>query len=66
MKHWTNYWRNSGALNSFAEGRVAKGYDGDVKKFWDDKFSLFPTQGEIVDLGTGNGALAILAQVCRA
>lgn len=63
MKHWTNYWQTSGALNSFAEGSSAVGYSGDVKEFWFKLFSQLPEDSRIVDLGTGNGALALLAQL---
>lgn len=61
MEHWSAYWQTSGVLNSFAEGNVKDGYSGQLKQFWDNQFKQLPEGATIVDIGTGNGALAILA-----
>lgn len=61
MEHWSAYWQTSGILNSFAEGSVKDGYSGQLKQFWDNQFKQAPSAAKIVDIGTGNGALAILA-----
>ncbi|KFZ31386.1 hypothetical protein IDSA_01300 [Pseudidiomarina salinarum] len=61
MEHWSKYWHTKGVLNSFAEGEANKGYTGVVKKFWDTTFAEIPTGGTVIDAGSGNGALALLA-----
>ena len=61
MEHWSAYWQTSGVLNSFAEGNVKDGYSGELKSFWEQQFAATPSSAKIVDIGTGNGALAILA-----
>lgn len=61
MEHWSKYWHTEGVLNSFAEGEANKGYAGEVKKFWEATFANIPQGGTVIDAGTGNGALALLA-----
>lgn len=61
MEHWSTYWQTSGVLNSFAEGNVKYGYSGELKAFWEAQFKAAPNAAKVVDIGTGNGALAILA-----
>ncbi|RUO19349.1 hypothetical protein CWE08_10265 [Aliidiomarina iranensis] len=60
MKHWTDYWRQSASLNSFAESDAASGYSGDLAEFWQQQVKDCPKEAKIVDVGTGNGALAAL------
>ncbi len=62
MQHWTDYWKNTNALNSFAEGQQGQGYQKEVALFWEEQFRQIPSNGTVVDLGTGNGAVAVLAQ----
>lgn len=62
MDHWSNYWNSTQALNSFAEGKQGEGYQHEIAEFWQQQFSQLPEKGTIVDLGTGNGAVAVLAQ----
>lgn len=62
MEHWSNYWNSTQALNSFAEGRQGEGYQDEVADFWHKKFSSIPSNAAVVDLGTGNGAIAVLAK----
>lgn len=61
MEHWSKYWHTAGVLNSFAEGDANSGYSGDLKKFWEQALAKAPQGAVIVDIGTGNGALALLA-----
>lgn len=61
MNHWSQYWKISKAVNSFAEGTSASGYHGDVEKFWQAELADLADDAVIVDVGTGNGALAMLA-----
>lgn len=60
MKHWSDYWRHSAALNSFAESDSASGYVGEVADFWHQHLANYKEQAHLVDVGTGNGALAVL------
>ena len=62
MQHWTEYWKNTNALNSFAEGKQGQGYQKEVASFWSQQFSEIDSNSKVVDLGTGNGAVAVLAQ----
>lgn len=62
MQHWTDYWQNTNALNSFAEGEQAKGYQKDIAKLWEQQLENIQNNATIVDLGTGNGAVAVLSQ----
>lgn len=57
--HWTNYWR-SGALTSLPQD-FAVNYDGEIGIFWNNVFRSFDESSAILDLCTGNGAIAILA-----
>lgn len=61
MKHWTNYWRSVNSLTSFAEGESAGGYQGTVGQFWNNVFARAPHNAVVLDIGTGNGALAVQA-----
>lgn len=62
MQHWNSYWSSTKSLNSFAEGEHSQGYVGEVADFWENAFNTAPTPAKILDLATGNGALAIMAQ----
>lgn len=56
---WTRYWR-AGALHSC--GCAYRGnYEGAVARFWDAQFARLDDSACIVDLGTGNGAIPLLA-----
>lgn len=56
---WTRLWR-SGVLHSCATA-IDGNYDGPVRAFWQSHFARLPDGGVVVDVGTGNGALALLA-----
>ncbi len=56
---WSRFWE-SGSLTTFI-GRFADNYDGDVMGFWFLEFRKLPDGAHVVDLATGNGALAMLA-----
>ena len=63
MQHWTDYWKNTNALNSFAEGEQGSGYSNEIADFWTSQFKSLSKGSTLVDLGTGNGAVAVLAQL---
>ena len=56
---WTRLWR-SGVLHSCATA-IDGNYDGPVRAFWQSRFDRVPDGGRVVDVGTGNCALALLA-----
>lgn len=60
MKHWSQYWKTNEALSSFAEGDAGEGYDAELKTFWEQAVADLPDTAVIVDIGSGNGALAAL------
>ncbi|MBB1370554.1 bifunctional 2-polyprenyl-6-hydroxyphenol methylase/3-demethylubiquinol 3-O-methyltransferase UbiG [Pseudoalteromonas sp. SR45-4] len=62
MQHWNSYWSRTKSLNSFAEGEHSQGYKGIVASFWQTIFKSLPESTTILDLATGNGGLAVLAQ----
>ena len=62
MQHWNSYWSKTKSLNSFAEGEHAQGYTGEIADFWHTIFNTFPASATVLDLATGNGGLAVLAQ----
>ncbi len=56
---WSSYWQH-GALHS-CTGAYAGNYDGVVAAFWSSCFSRLSAAATVVDIGTGNGAVARLA-----
>ncbi|MBV2128124.1 class I SAM-dependent methyltransferase [Arsukibacterium indicum] len=60
--HWDSYWQASNSLNSFGEGEAASGYNGELLAFWNSCFALLPANATVVDIGTGNGAIAVAAR----
>ena len=61
MQHWTAYWQKTKTLNSFAEGEQSLGYTGSIAEFWCNTFQQLAPGCKVLDLATGNGALAVLA-----
>lgn len=60
MKHWSQYWNAVHSLSSFSEGSAAEGYEAEIKNFWIQASDGLEQEAVIVDIGTGNGALAVL------
>jgi len=56
---WSRYWEK-GTITTF-HGRFGENYDGPVRDFWHGVFAALPARASIVDLATGNGAVALLA-----
>lgn len=60
--HWDSYWNSNLTLNSFSEGESALGYQGELLAFWEDKFACLHSKSTVLDIGTGNGAIAYAAK----
>lgn len=60
MEQWTQYWQNTTALNSFAEGQSALGYYGELECLWQAHLKHLARNASLLDIGTGNGGLAVL------
>ena len=58
-EHWSEYW-SAGRLTSLPDDFAAN-YEGEIADFWADQFADVPEGGKVVDLCTGNGAIALLA-----
>lgn len=58
-QQWAAWWQKR-SITSF-QGAFERNYDGPIKAFWEARFALLPENASILDLGTGNGALALLA-----
>jgi ubiquinone/menaquinone biosynthesis C-methylase UbiE len=57
--HWSNYWKG-GNLTSLPQD-FQENYDGEIALFWKNAFNELEPQSEVLDLCTGNGAIALLA-----
>ena len=60
FQQWSRYW-HSGQLTSLPQD-FAENYDGEILSYWSDAFSLLKNEASVLDVCTGNGAIAILAQ----
>lgn len=60
--HWSQFWQTTKTLNSFSASENALGYRGELLAFWQQQFVNIKADTTVVDLGTGNGALALAAQ----
>ena len=58
-EQWSEYWRK-GTITTF-HGRFGQNYDGKVRDHWHAILDRLPKGARIVDLATGNGAIALLA-----
>lgn len=56
---WSRYWRKS-TITTFSRQFNAN-YDKEFAEFWNARFAALGDPARIVDLGTGNGAVALLA-----
>lgn len=59
-KQWSTYWRRA-TITTFS-GPFGQNYDREIKAFWHAQFERLEAGARIVDLGTGNGAIALLAK----
>ena len=58
-EQWSEYWRK-GTITTF-HGRFGQNYDGKVRDYWHGILDRLPPSAKIVDLATGNGAVALIA-----
>lgn len=58
-QQWSTFWEK-GTPTTFL-GRYQNNYDGNIADFWNTFFGRLPNNVQILDLATGNGALALLA-----
>ena len=56
---WAQFWRH-GSVTTF-ERPDNPNYDGEIREFWERQFATLAEGARIVDLATGNGAVALLA-----
>lgn len=59
-KHWSEYWK-LGHLTSFGADFQGN-YTGLLKVRWSNVFSCLPSEFNVLDVATGNGALPLLVQ----
>lgn len=58
-QEWSRYWQH-GTLTTF-RGRFADNYEGRIREHWQRVLDDVPVNGKVVDLATGNGAIALIA-----
>ncbi len=58
-EHWDRYWQH-GFVTSCATA-FKHNYEGNIRGLWEDFFAALKQQSNILDIGTGNGAIAIIA-----
>jgi hypothetical protein len=57
---WVRLWK-TGVLHSCAVG-IQGNYDGEIRDFWHQRFAGLGDGQVLVDVGTGNGAIPLLAK----
>lgn len=60
-QHWSQFWQ-LGHITTFGPS-LPDNYGGLLRDFWIEIFSRLPQQAQILDIATGNGALATLAAI---
>jgi ubiquinone/menaquinone biosynthesis C-methylase UbiE len=56
---WSSYWSEGNTTS--LPNLFAANYDGDVSRFWNEAFTALTENSRVLDICTGNGAIAILA-----
>ncbi len=60
LKHWETYYRSTGALAT-CPTTPAGGYDQELETVWESFLSDLPDGAVVLDIGTGNGAVVLIA-----
>lgn len=58
-QHWNTFWEQ-GYITTFGES-LAENYSGRIRKLWESIFSTVRKGDRILDIATGNGAVACIA-----
>ncbi len=61
VAHWENYYRGGGALATCPMG-PGTGYTLEMREVWLAFFSDLPDGSQVLDVGTGNGVVALFAK----
>ncbi|MBB3061969.1 class I SAM-dependent methyltransferase [Microbulbifer rhizosphaerae] len=59
QKHWNDFW-NQGFITTFGE-TLPTNYTGNLRNFWEEVFLSLENHCKILDVATGNGAIASIA-----
>lgn len=59
ITQWSRFWKQ-GFITTFGASKLDN-YDGVVREFWHEKFAELPVAALILDIATGNGAIATIA-----
>ncbi|AQA17228.1 hypothetical protein BST95_02320 [Halioglobus japonicus] len=58
-QHWSRFWQQ-GHITTFGAA-LKDNYEGPIRNFWLDQYKILPADAQLLDVATGNGALALLA-----
>jgi len=56
---WEDFWRSGRIVSCPTDS--ADGYTGNVRRLWEQFFGQLPSGSRLLDIGTGNGALPLIA-----
>lgn len=59
LDQWSSFWQQ-GFITTFGHSKPDN-YDGVVREFWREKFLELPVGSSVLDIATGNGAIATIA-----
>jgi SAM-dependent methyltransferase len=59
-EHWSRYWR-AGYLHS-CPNAFRGNYADELRELWHEFFHCLPARARLLDIGTGNGAIAFMAR----
>jgi len=59
LPQWDDFWRSGRIVSCPTDS--TDGYTGNVRRAWEQFFSTLPAGARLLDVGTGNGALPLIA-----